>query len=222
MHVLMTNPTLYSLRHCPYAMRARLAILLAKQTVNLRAIVLKNKPAEMLVASPKGSVPVLVLTNGLVIDESLEIMQWVLNENDPDNLLYQHSEELASDMFSLINRNDTEFKDNLEKYKSAKRYHDNTEQQHREACEAFIHDLEKRLTKHPFFIADTPSLADYALLPFLRQFARVNRAWYIQAPYPLLRNWLDAHLQSRLFAKAMTLYPLWLDNHEDFLFGESD
>jgi len=215
----MPKPILYSLQNCPYAMRARLGLLVAKQTVNLRAIVLKHKPLEMLQASPKGEVPVLVLSDSSVIDESLEIMQWALTQSDPDNLLYSDQANTHTAMFDLIHTNDTEFKIWLEKYKYAKRYHETSKSYYRQQCELFVLQLEQRLKVHAYFMGDTPSLADYAILPFIRQFSRVERSWYLQAPYPYLQSWLTAHLQSRLFSKAMTKYPLWLETHESFLFG---
>ncbi len=227
----MTLPILYSLQNCPYAMRARLAILLAKQTVMLRAIVMQNKPAEMLTLSPKGTVPVLVLDNGVacnnenernkyVIDESLDIMLWALNLNDPHNLLYSQDTDALPEMLQIIQQNDEQFKPNLEQYKRARRFHNNDEEHCRLQCESFIQKLEYRLTQHEFLIGPTPSLLDYALLPFIRQFSRVNRQLYLQGPYTHLQSWLNHQLQSRLFSKAMLKYPLWLDTHEKCIFGE--
>ena len=219
----MTLPILYSLQNCPYAMRARLAILLAQQTVMLRAIVMQNKPPEMLALSPKGTVPVLVLeamSKKPVIDESLDIMLWALNLNDPENLLYSQDADALAEMLQIINDNDEDFKPKLEQYKRAKRFHGNDEEQCRLLCEPFIQRLEYRLAQHEFLMGSTPSLLDYALLPFIRQFSRVNRQLYLQGPYTHLQRWLNHHLQSRLFSKAMLKYPLWLDNHEECIFGE--
>ena len=227
----MTLPILYSLQNCPYAMRARLAILLAQQTVMLRAIVMQNKPPEMLVLSPKGTVPVLILdvtsesmneteNTETVIDESLDIMLWALKLNDPENLLYSQDADALAEMLQIIKNNDEDFKPKLEKYKRAKRFHGDDEEECRLQCEPFIQTLEHRLTQHGFLMGSTPSLLDYALLPFIRQFSRVNRQLYLQGPYTHLQRWLNHHLQSRLFTKAMTKYPLWLDNHEECIFGE--
>lgn len=215
----MSLPILYSLRQCPYAMRARIGLLLAKQTVILRDIVMKNIPDEMLTASPKGTVPVLVLDDSTVIDESLYVMIWALNQNDPNNLLYSHMPGIYEKMLRLINRNDTEFVETLNKYKAASRYHDNNEVTYRQQCEPFIGYLEKCLARHEYFMGDTPGLADYAILPFIRQFSRVDRQWYSQAPYPKLQHWLEKHYQNPLFSKAMTKYPQWLECREEFLFG---
>jgi glutathione S-transferase len=223
-------PILYSLRNCPYAMRARIAIFKAKQTIELRDVVLSNKPDEMIAVSPKATVPVLVLNNGRVIDESLEVMLWALKESDPDNLLHYsyHSEEdsykhnnekTLSEMLTLIHTFDDEFKVRLEKYKCAKRYKEASITECRVACEKFIQVLENRLTSHLFLMSDQESLIDIALLPFIRQFARVERQWYLQSPYPRVKQWLNNYLQSPMFTKVMAKYPLWLDNHEVVLFG---
>lgn len=225
----MTLPILYSLQHCPYAMRARLAILLAEQNVMLRPIVMKNKPAEMLAVSPKGTVPVLVLGTPVeiepdnkqpVIDESLDIMLWALRCNDPQNLLYSQHPDALPEMLKVIEENDKQFKPGLEQYKHAKRFHEETEEEYRLACEPFIQRLEQRLAHHEFLMGGTPSLLDYALLPFVRQFSKVNRQLFLQGPYTQLQRWLNHHLQSRLYARAMFKYPLWLDTHEEYLLGE--
>ena len=213
-------PILYSLQNCPYAMRARLAILLAQQTVQIRAITMKDKPAEMLLASPKGTVPVLVVGEDQVVDESLDVMLWALNRNDPENLLYSHDEKALPEMLKVIAENDTEFKPNLEKYKRAKRFHGDDEEACRLECESFVQGLEQRLSQHEFLMGATPSLLDYALLPFIRQFSRVNKAEFSHERYTNLRRWLRYHLQSRLFSHAMFKYPLWLDKHEVCLLGE--
>ena len=222
----MTLPILYSLQNCPYAMRSRLAILLAQQTVMLRAIVMQNKPPEMIALSPKGTVPVLVLgsmnksmNKKTVIDESLDIMLWALKLHDPENLLYSQDADALAEMLQIINDSDEDFKPKLEQYKRAKRFHGNDEEQCRLLCEPFIQSLEHRLAQDEFLMGSTPSLLDYALLPFIRQFSRVNRHLYLQGPYTHLQRWLNHHLQSRLFSKAMSKYPLWLDNHEECIFG---
>jgi glutathione S-transferase len=223
-------PVVYSLQHCPYAMRARMGLLLAKQPVLLRAIVLKDKPAELLAASPKGTVPVLIVdasqsgidkrtNNSLLIEESLEIMLWALAQNDPNNLLYSEDTTALPAMLSLNHTSDTTFRDGLKKYKCAARYHDENEVECRQHCEIFINDLEQRLTQRTYLMGETLSFADFAILPFIRQFAKVDRKWYLQAPYPKLQQWLNNHLQSPLFSKTMAKYPLWLESREDCLFG---
>jgi glutathione S-transferase len=219
----MNLPILYSLQHCPYAMRARMAILLADQSVMLRAIVMKNKPEAMLQLSPKGTVPVLIIADGdatNVIDESLDIMLWALNKNDPHALLHPQAQDTLPQMLELIQYNDKVFKPLLEQYKTAKRYHKDSEIHDRTQCEAFIAQLDVKLNQHTYIMGDTLSLADYALIPFVRQFAKVDRQWYLQAPYPKLQSWLKAHLDSRLFSKTMAKYSLWLEKSEEHLFGD--
>lgn len=212
-------PILYSLRNCPYAMRARIAIFKAKQSVILRDLVLSNKPKELFTASPKATVPVLVLTNGTVLEESLDVMLWALNETDPDDLLQSEYECSLSEILTLINTFDHSFKVSLEQYKCAKRYRENNVVEYREACEQFIQTLESRLNSHKFLMSNKESLADIALLPFIRQFARVERQWYLQSPYPQVRQWLNNYLQSPMFTKVMAKYPIWLEHNEEVLFG---
>lgn len=215
-------PVLYSLRNCPYAMRARMAIFKSSEKILLRDLVLSNKPPEMLEASPKGTVPVLVLANGKVIEESLAVMLWALQMSDPKNLL--HSEEVTtqketplSAMLKLINEFDEQFKSRLEEYKCAKRYQESNIEECRLACQRHLDKLEQRLLTHEFLMSDKESLADIALLPFIRQFARVERQWYLQSPYPKVRQWLNRYLQSAMFSKVMAKHPLWLDSHQEVL-----
>lgn len=215
----MSLPILYSLHQCPYAMRARIGLLLAKQPVLLRDIVMTNIPDEMFAASPKGEVPTLVLNDSSVIDESLDIMIWALKQSDPSNLLYSHKENAFEEMLTIISRNDNEFVEALKKYKAASRYHDPEEELYRQQCEPFISHLENSLTVHDYIFGNTPSLADYAILPFIRQLSRVDRKWFVQAPYPNLQHWLESHYQNLIFSKAMTKYPRWLDTKEEIVFG---
>ena len=214
-----TLPILYSLQHCPYAMRARLGILLAEQPVMLRAITMDNKPEEMLLASPKGTVPVLVVDADTVVDESLDIMLWALQRSDPQNLLYLEEAQALPKMLKIIEENDNEFKPSLEKYKRSKRFHNEAEAADRLTCETFIQRLENRLAQHEFLMGATPSLLDYALLPFVRQFSKVNRQLFRDGPYSNLQRGLNHHMQSRLFARAMLKYPFWLESGEAFEFG---
>lgn len=215
-------PILYSLRNCPFAMRARLAIFRSQSPVILRSIVLNDKPAEMLTASPKGTVPVLVLPeedNGkTVIDESFDIMVWALTQSDPDELLHAGETAISQDMFSLVSKFDNEFKSALEQYKAAKRYHEDNLIECRQVCEAYVADLEQRLTAHTFLVSNRESFADLALFPFIRQFAKVERKWYLQSPYPNLKQWLNNYLQSAMFNKVMAQHPLYLSTDEVIYF----
>jgi glutathione S-transferase len=220
----MSLPYLYSLQHCPYALRARLGLLLAGQAVMVRAVDLRDKPAEMLTTSKKATVPILVIPDdnneiGKIIDESLDIMLWALHINDPQNLLYSADTDALPKMLNFISRYDSEFIHALDKYKQASRYHDASLVLCREECEKFIAELEHILEGNSFLLGHSPSLVDYALLPFIRQFAKVERKWYLQAPYPKVKQWLNHHLQQPLFTKAMAKFPLWSNNQEAFLLG---
>lgn len=219
MNEFMDLPVLYSLRNCPFAMRARIAIYKSQRPVLLRDIVLSDKPPEMLSASPKGTVPVIVTPDGKVIEESLEVMLWALAQSDPDDLLFCADEAQFGIALNLIHIFDNEFKPCLENYKCAKRYSEPNLTQCRQACEKYIQQLEALLITHSYFIADRESLADIALLPFIRQFARVERQWYREAPYPHLKHWLNRYLQSKMFSKVMTQYPLWLETGENVRFS---
>ena len=200
-------------------MRARLGILLAQQSVMLRDIVMTNIPKELIEASAKGEVPVLVLDDGTIIDESIDIMLWALNKNDPQDLLYKNQSHLIDEIKIFINLNDNDFVEALKNYKAASRYHDDTEVQHRQQCEVFIKEIESRLSRHEYIFGDDPSLADYAILPFIRQFSRVDRKWYMKSVYPKLRNWLERHYQNPIFSKSMKKYPQWIENRDKVLFG---
>jgi glutathione S-transferase len=219
MNQIMALPVLYSLRNCPYAMRARLAIYASGQQVQLRDLVLSNKPAEMLNLSPKGTVPVLVTASNQVIDDSLSIMLWAFSQTDPDDYLNKTVPNALADMLAVIAIFDNEFKGHLEKYRCSKRYHEPSLMEDRQQCERYLADLESRLCLHLYLMSDTPSLTDLALMPFIRQFARVERQWYLQSPYPKLRQWLNHYLQSRMFSKVMVQYPMWLDSKQQVIFG---
>ncbi|NOR68365.1 MAG: glutathione S-transferase [Methylomarinum sp.] len=199
-------PVLYSFRRCPYAMRARLAIAYSDITVELREVILRDKPAELLAISPKATVPVLELVSGQVLEESLDIIYWVLSINDPDNWL---SLDLADEIKQLIVNNDGEFKYYLDRYKYADRYPENNELFYREKAESFISELEQRLSQHTFLCSNRRSLADMAIFPFIRQFANVNTNWFQSSKYNHLKQWLNKHLESDLFISIMEKLPAW-------------
>jgi glutathione S-transferase len=215
-------PILCSLRHCPYAMRARIAIFKSKSPVYLRDLKLNNKPAEMLALSTKSTVPMLVSRNNSgteVIEESLDIMLKVLTTNDPQRLLSLANTGL-DEMLSLIHYFDVGLIPANEAYKCAKRYQETNIIECRQVCETYLQQLELRLSRHAFLMADSESLVDIALMPFIRQFSKVERQWYQQSPYPRLRAWLNRYLQSPMFTKIMAKHDLWVDCHRDIIFGD--
>ena len=201
-------PILYSFRRCPYAIRARLALYASGVTVELREVALRHKPPCMLKASPKGSVPVLVLPDERVIDESWEIMQWALQQHDPDGWLGENSVYINA-ATPVVIENDTVFKTNLDRYKYADRYPEHPQIYYRCAAETFLQLLEYRLGTTRFLLGDVISIADVAIFPFIRQFAEVDKDWFAQAPYPLLRRWLEVFLSSENFDAVMKKRPLW-------------
>ena len=201
------HPVLYSFRRCPYAMRARLALHFANQAVEHREVILKDIPQQMIDISPKATVPVMQLQDGTVIDESLDIALWALEQQDPSNLLGSLAQ--LSDMLSLINDNDNDFKGWLDQYKYADRYPEQTPEYYREQGEVFLKKLENRLSHHPFLFGVEIRLADIAIMPFVRQFAHVDKKWFEAADYPFLQNWLQAWLESDDFQKIMGKYLQW-------------
>ncbi|MGF1755027.1 glutathione S-transferase [Vibrio makurazakiensis] len=195
-----------------------MGLLLAKQPVILRDIVTRNKPPELLEASPKGTVPVLVFDDGRVIEQSLDVMHWALSRNDPSNLLRLVQPETSKQIQDLIAMNDREFIPNLEQYRASMRYRNDDQEQRRKLCETFIKPLEERLSSHAYFFGDTPSQADYALMPFISQFARVDKKWFVTPQYKNIERWLRAHYESSLYTKVMKQYPQWIETGEEFLF----
>lgn len=204
----MSLPILYSFRRCPYAMRARSALIAAGISVELREVVLRDKPAEMLAASPKGSVPVLVLPDGRVIDESWDIMLWALRSRGTHPWLGV-SECHVEAACPLLAENDSTFKRALDRYKYPERHLEHAQTFYRELGEEFLARLEEHLAVAPYLLGEEMSIADAALLPFVRQFAAVDAKWFALAPYPHLRAWLASYTESKLFMRVMQKFPAW-------------
>ena len=195
-----------------------MALYASGQTVALREILLRDKPAEMVALSPKATVPVLHLTDGTVLEESLEIMDWALSRNDAGSWLAP-ADGTAADMRDLIAVCDGPFKHHLDRYKYATRYEEGTDPvHHRTEAIAFLERLEDRLADQPFLFGDRVSLADIAIFPFVRQFANADRAWFDAQPLPRLREWLDGLVASPLFAAAMEKWPVWVPGDDEPLF----
>jgi glutathione S-transferase len=210
-------PILYSFRRCPYAMRARLAIRYSNMQVALREVILRNKPASMLEYSPKGEVPVLVLSDGTVLEESLDIIYWALAHHDPEHWL-PDAEDLRQQALALIEENDTRFKHNLDRYKYPGRYPDEQGPDYRAEGEVFLRTLEQQLNQHRYLLGEHITIADIAIMPFIRQFAYTDKDWFDQAPYPCLQQWLATFLESELFLSVMKKYPAWQPGDDVVLF----
>ena len=208
----MSTPIFWSFRRCPYAMRARLAVQSSGIAVELREILLKDKPAAFLDTSASATVP--ALTEGdLILDESLEIMLWALNKSDPAGWL-----AMPEGGHDLISECDGPFKAALDHTKYAVRYPDLDETEEREKASVFLRKLNTLLTENEYLFGDTPSLADMAILPFVRQFANTDRAWFDAQDWPALITWLDRFLDSAEFAAIMTKYPPWVPDQEPVVF----
>ncbi|WP_418642287.1 MULTISPECIES: glutathione S-transferase [Vibrio] len=222
-------PILYSLHNCPFAIRARMALIKAQQRVRIRSIKLDNKPTELLQASPKASVPVLVVSENQqslladethVLEQSLDIMVWALSKNDPHGLLGEDSHNQLPIMLTLIEEFERDFDPALNAFGCAKRYHENSMNPLRQECERELAKLELRLSEHPFLFGERESLVDIALLPFIRKFARIDKQWFREAPYPKVRDWLTRYLNSPFFSKVMAKQPLWSVEQADVYFGD--
>lgn len=189
-------PILYTFIRCPWAMRARLALAFMNIAYESCEVDLKNKPAALLEVSPKGTVPVLVLPEGTVIDQSLDIMYWAMPQID-----LQYKDEIEQ----IISINDSLFKDNINHYKYPTRYPEdkNSTEHYRFECEKILQPIEQRLSKHNFLINDKETVADLAVFPLIRQFSMVDSEWFAVAPYPNLRRWLETISNSNYFAIAM-------------------
>lgn len=206
----MQRPILYSYRRCPYAMRARMALSYAGIQVEIREIALREKPAHMLAVSPKGTVPVLVLASNEVLEQSLDIMDWALQQSDVDEWIIQDQagQKLTAD---LIATNDGAFKQSLDKYKYAIRFPENPPEIYRAQGEEFLQRLEILLQQNTYLCRNTISKADVAIFPFVRQFSMVDENWFERADYPSLKAWLNGLLNSQLFLGVMQKYPVWAD-----------
>jgi glutathione S-transferase len=205
------HPILYSFRRCPYAMRARMAIWSSGVQVELREVVLRDRPPEMLAASPKGTVPVLCLAGGRVVDESLDIMRWALEINDPEDWL-------AGDNPALIATNDGPFKAALDRYKYPHRYDIADATPYRLAGWQILFDLNAKLADKAFLAGENPGLADIAIFPFVRQFAATDQAWFENQSAKALQNWLARLTKSPLFENIMQRFPKWRAGEPEQLF----
>ncbi|WP_370171780.1 MULTISPECIES: glutathione S-transferase [Hyphomonas] len=200
--------TLYTFRRCPYAMRGRMGLSIAGVPVQVREVVLRDKPTEMLEASPKGTVPVLLTSSGDIVDESLDVMRWALAQNDPEGWLDADPDTTNE----LIARNDGPFKRALDRYKYPNRYSDEdlVPGAARASGLEMLQDLDARITAQGGqLVRAERSLADIAIFPFIRQFAHTDMDWFNAQDLPALQAWLEGHKQSSLFKGVMKKYAQW-------------
>lgn len=197
-------------------MRARMALAYAGVQLRLREVVLRAKPPQLLDASPKGTVPVLVLPDGRVIDQSLDIMRWACDQADPDAWLPPAQTDAGQ---HWLNLNDGPFKQCLDRYKYPERHPQSTAEQYRDqSMHTLLLPMELRLKETRYLVGPTASLVDVALMPFVRQFAQVDAVWFASAPLPRVQAWLDEWLASPLFQRIMQKYEPWAPDHADTLF----
>lgn len=206
------KPILYTFRRCPYAMRARLAIAASGIEVELREILLRDKAPELLKTSPKATVPVVV-DDGIVIDESYDIMLWALKQNDPADWLARHNR-------ALIEECDGAFKSALDKYKYGNRYEDADAIEQRTIASMFLTKLDGILATQPYLSGDKIGMTDMSIATFVRQFANVDRPWFDAQPWANLIRWLEEFLASDTFNSIMTKYPVWQAEAPVTLFPE--
>jgi len=245
----LARPILYSFRRCPYAMRARLAMAVSGQQCELREVVLRNKPQALYQASPKATVPVLVLGDGRVLEQSLDIMLWALGRNDPQGWLTPDRQDLDA-MLALVAECDGAFKHNLDRYKYPQRYaeapgaggqvdaaaganagiaasfdmdgsHVQAASLHRADAALWLMKLERMLEQGAFLFGNRAALADMAIAPFVRQFAHVDVDWFLARPWPRLSAWLTAWMDSGLFGRVMKKYAPWVEGGDGVVFPET-
>ncbi|NRB11082.1 MAG: glutathione S-transferase N-terminal domain-containing protein [Rickettsiaceae bacterium] len=214
-------PILYSFRRCPYAMRARIALAYNNVQCILREVDLKNKPEAMLEISPKGTVPVLLLNNGKVIEESLDIIYYALEQEitkgSRADILTNVTKEEQQKIEQLITNNDTEFAKLGRKYKYFEKYPEESQKNYRTQIEKqFLQNMEQSLSKHKYLISDKLSIADIALMPFIRQFAYVDEEWFFNSSYNRLINWLNNFTNDDLFEDIV------MQKHKPWKFGDKD
>jgi glutathione S-transferase len=209
----MTLPILYSFRRCPYAIRARLAIAVSGLRVKLREVSLANKPVEMLKASPKGTVPVMVLPDGRVLEQSLEIMGHALELNDPFGWLGL----VTAGSMAKVEMVDTIFKAHLDGYKYPDR-HDNAREFHRDSGLEILRGFDRLCAAQNYLAGPAFSLIDAAIFPFVRQYAAVDATWFDAQPIPALRTWMTEIASSTLFEAVMETYPIWEAGNEGIAF----
>ncbi len=204
----MSEAILYSFRRCPYCMRAHMGLKNAGLKVELREIDLKEMPEQLLQLSSKATVPVLILPDKSIIDESWDILKWALAQKDPDNWLGENKQFLL-DTEMLIETNDFSFKNDLDHYKYADRFPEHGEEHYRRACEEFIEELEEMLIENNTLLADQLTIADIAVFPFVRQFSLVDKSWFDQSPYQNIQQWLEYLINTELFQHVFQKQDLW-------------
>jgi glutathione S-transferase len=213
-------PILYSFRRCPYAMRARLALMVSNRVCELREIVLRDKPQEMLDVSAKGTVPILIDVDGNVLDQSIDIMLWALEQHDPEKWLIPEQGSVA-EMLALIGQFDDKFKYHLDRYKYPERYTGVDSQVHRYEGSLYLDKLNAQLSTTKYLFGNNVALADMAIAPFVRQFAHTDKSWFNEQPWLPLQAWLTEFTDSEIYASVMQKYSPWESGNAGVIFPPS-
>ena len=211
METNLKNPILYTFRRCPYAMRARFAIRSSKIIVEIREIKLQEKPLEFLKLSPKGTVPVLITNSGEVLEESLDIIYWALNKNDPHKWLAKGKLE-HQEVIKLLDDLENKFKPNLDKYKYPSRFSGVDQFFHRDKNLCFLKKLNSYLENNKSLNCEHLSLLDYAIFPFVRQFRNVDQDWFDKLNFIFLNKWVNQIIDSNDFSSIMKKFKIWEPN----------
>ena len=211
MEINFKYPILYTFRRCPYAMRARFAMRSSKIIVEVREIKLQKKPSEFLKSSPKGTVPVLITKSGKVLEESLDIINWALNKNDPDKWLANGKLE-SHEITKLLDDLENKFKPNLDKYKYPSRFSGVDQFFHRDKNLCFLKKLNSYLENNKSLNCEHLSLLDYAIFPFVRQFRNVNQDWFDKLNFVFLNKWINQIIDSKDFSSIMKKFKKWEPN----------
>ena len=204
-------PILYTFRRCPYAMRARFAIRSSQIIVEVREIKLQEKPSEFLKSSPKGTVPVLITNSGEVLEESLDIINWALNKNDPDKWLAKGKLE-SHEIAKLLDDLENKFKPNLDKYKYPNRFSGVDHFLYRDKNLCFLKKLNSYLEKNKSLNCEHLTLLDYAIFPFVRQFRNVDQEWFEKLNFIFLNKWINQIIDSQDFSSIMKKFKKWEPN----------
>ena len=206
-------PILYTFRRCPYAMRARLAIKASGVIVEIREVKLKNKPEELLNISPKATVPVLYISSKKIIEESLDIMKWALEINDPLKLLEQEKLNRI-EVHNTLNKLENDFKQNLDRYKYSSRFNQPNPELYRDKNLKILNEFNNLLQHNKGIYSSHLSLLDYAIFPFIRQFRNVNSVWFDSLELKFLKSWLYELIDSDEFSSIMKKNLIWEPNQK--------
>ena len=204
-------PILYTFRRCPYAMRARFAIRSSQIIVEVREIKLQEKPSEFLKSSLKGTVPILIKKSGEVLEESLDIINWALNTNDPDKWLAKGKLE-SHEIAKLLDDLENKFKPNLDKYKYPNRFSGVDQFLYRNKNLCFLEKLNSQLEKNKSLNCEHLTLLDYAIFPFVRQFRNVDQEWFEKLNFIFLNKWINQIIDSQDFSSIMKKFKKWEPN----------